>query len=60
MNKDKWNEIFMNEVNYYQTYSINASVTPENWAEEKQKLLKFVENVDKATEVYNLENNIKG
>jgi hypothetical protein len=60
MNKDKWNKIFLDEVNAYQHHSITASVTPENWAEEKQKLLKFVENVDKATEVYNLENNIKG
>lgn len=60
MNKNKWNEIFLEEVNTYQKNSIGNTVTPENWDKEKQKLLKFVENVDKATKVYNAENNIKG
>lgn len=60
MNKNKWHEIFLEEINTYQNDSISISVGPENWHEEKRKLLKFVKNVDQATEVYNLENDIKG
>ena len=59
MNKDKWNEVFLNEVNAY--YKNNMMVTgPQDWDEEKRKLLKFIANVNKLTETYNLENNIKG
>ena len=60
MNKDKWNKIVSEEIFTYETATIGTMDGPEDWAEEKQKILKLVESIDQATEIYNLENNIKG
>ena len=57
MNKEKFNNIVMDEIH---TYSVGGEllggVTPENWNEHKKVIAKFVESVDEAVEIYNMEN----
>lgn len=59
MTKDKWAEILEEEVMKYENDQMKLS-DPSNWAEEKRKLVNLIQTMDRATEIYNLENNIKG
>lgn len=52
MTKDKWNEIVVQEI-----YKLNIEPCgPEEWKDFKKELLLFINEVDKATEVYEMEN----
>jgi hypothetical protein len=54
MNQDRWNQIYNEECNkVYSSYSV---INPETWEDIKEKTLKFIDEIDKATEVYLLEN----
>lgn len=57
MNKEKFNDIVIDEVD---TYSVRAELlgntTPENWNEHKKVITKFIESIDEAVEIYNMEN----
>ena len=65
MNKDKWKKIYNEELQIASDKSneivpIFIAVEPENWPELREVLIEHIEAVDKATEVYNMENDIKG
>ena len=57
MTKEKWEDIVNDE--YYKVLEIELC-NPEDWKNWRTSLMNFVKTVDEATEVYNLENNIKG
>jgi hypothetical protein len=57
MNKNKWLEIYDEEMeSMLKDYSGALFITPETWPSSKNILLKFIKDVDDATEAYNMEN----
>lgn len=54
MNKEKWIEIFYEEAQKHS--AAHHIVSPKAWASMKQSLLVYIKEIDKATEVYFMEN----
>jgi hypothetical protein len=65
MKKEKYKQIVMEELRKvnsqpFFTATPDSVLDPMNWAAAKAQLLTFIKEVDKATEVYDLENGKKG
>jgi hypothetical protein len=56
MNKEKWMEIYEEIINKTQLENGKTGLCPENWPKDKKLLNIFINEVDEATEVYNMEN----
>jgi hypothetical protein len=52
---EKWQDIFSDEAQ-----KITTTLNPQNWAEERRTFIIFVNEMDKATEVYAMENGPHG
>ena len=55
MNIKKWKQIWCEEVDK-QKY---RDISPEGWSDIKGQLVNLIKEIDKATEVYNMENGVK-
>jgi hypothetical protein len=65
MKKEKYKQIVMEELRKvnsqpFFTATPDSAQDPMDWAAAKAQLLTFIKEVDKATEVYNLENGKEG
>ena len=56
MNKEKWKKITQEEVQKHINRTVFMEFEPENWEEYKKANLEYIKEVDKATEVYFMEN----
>lgn len=56
MNKDKWREIYKIELTETNEILGSKLPTPETWEFYKEVIINLIEEMDKATEVYNMEN----
>jgi hypothetical protein len=60
MTKEKWIKIYNEECNKHMQRTLgNKYADPANWPDVKASLLSHIEEMDKAFEVYNLENGVK-
>jgi hypothetical protein len=58
MTKEKWREIVKEEQRKAETKAMGTA-TPEKWPVARESMLDYIAEIDKATEVYNLENTTK-
>ena len=58
MTREKWLKIVDGKVNNYLSKT-SYIFTPETWPQYKKALLEYIETIDEATEVYNMENGVK-
>ena len=56
MNIKKWKQIYKEELDIGCDKILSLEITPNNWGDIKDALKTFIKEVDKATEVYNMEN----
>lgn len=57
MTEDKWNEIRQEEVRlYYKRFTPSSQLNSENYKAWRNATMLFIEEMDKATEVYEMEN----
>lgn len=54
MTDQKWNEIETEE--FHKAFTTYLSVTVNNWSDFKDSMIHYISEIDKATEVYNMEN----
>ncbi len=58
MTKEKWTENFLYE-NSKRIYGLNSISEPKDWVKNRIAYMNFIEAMDDAFEVYNLENERK-